>query len=179
MKTIDDLDFSVSKEIENYTAHSAEIAIMISNYIRSNGMTKKTFADLVGKTASDITRWVSGSHNFTILTLSLIEARTGIEIIKKLSKENIISFRKSNVFKVKNEIQLLKEINELKYKVEEMKANLVLSQIKLHGIYESEKSRYDFKSILTGNEKSTLDLTDNHVRKIKGNRAFQGKLSYS
>lgn len=179
MKTIHDLDFKVSKEIENYTAHSAEIAIMISNYIQSNGMTKRTFADLVGKTASDITRWVSGSHNFTILTLSLIEARTGMEIIKKLSKENILSFRNLKVFEVRNEIQLLKEINDLKHKVEEMKVNLVYSQINLHGIYENEKSKYDFKSILTGDEKSTLDLTDNYVRKIKGNKIFKGKLCYS
>jgi len=49
MKTIDDLNFNVPKEIENYTIHSTEIAIMISNYIRSvEGMNKKSFAELVG-----------------------------------------------------------------------------------------------------------------------------------
>ena len=87
MKTINDLDFGIPKEIENYTAHSAEIGIMISNYIRSvKDMNKKSFAKLVGKTASDVTRWISGNHNFTILTLSLIETHTEMSIIKRLSK---------------------------------------------------------------------------------------------
>ena len=45
MKTIDDLGFSVPKEIDNYTCHSIEIGIMISNYIKSvEGMNKKSFA---------------------------------------------------------------------------------------------------------------------------------------
>ncbi len=120
MKTIDDLDFSVPKEIEGYTNHSTEIAIMISNYINLNGLNKKKFAKLVGKTASDITRWVSGNHNFTILTLSLIETKTGLEIVKNLSNNNIKNFRESKTFEIKSEKYLLKEINRLEQKIEEL-----------------------------------------------------------
>ena len=104
MKNIKDLDFEIPKEIESYTAHSAEIGIMINNYIRSvEGMNKKTFAELVGKTASDVTRWISGNHNFTILTLSLIEAHTGMSIIKRLSSSNIK--------------EILKKIEQLQYEI--------------------------------------------------------------
>lgn len=100
MKTIDDLGITVREEIEKFTSHSAEIAIMIMNFIRSKeGMTKKDFAKLVGKTPTDITRWISGSHNFTIETLSLIEVKTGIKILVELSNSQIEKHLKNEVFK--------------------------------------------------------------------------------
>lgn len=103
MKTIDDLGITVREEIQKFTSHSAEIAIMIINFIRSNeGMTKKDFAKLVGKTPSDVTRWVSGSHNFTIETLSLIEVKTGMSIILELSNSQRENYLKNRVFKNQN-----------------------------------------------------------------------------
>lgn len=130
MKTINDLDFSVPKEIKRYTNHSREIGIMISNYIESTeSMNKLKFAELVGKTPSDITRWVSGSHNFTILTLSLIEAKTGMSIIKELSNDNLKTYLKGDVFELKSEeelenIKLKKEVEELKKKLNSLKKNI-------------------------------------------------------
>lgn len=101
MKTIDDLGITVREEIEKFTSHSAEIAIMIMNFIRSQeGMTKKDFAKLVGKTPTDITRWISGSHNFTIETLSLIEVKTGMKILVELSNAQIEKHLKNEVFKL-------------------------------------------------------------------------------
>lgn len=130
MKTINDLDFSVPKEIKRYTNHSREIGIMISNYIASTqSMNKSKFAELVGKTASDVTRWVSGSHNFTILTLSLIEAKTGMSIIMELSKDNLKTYLKGDVFELKSDVELeniklKKEVEELKKKIESLKTNI-------------------------------------------------------
>ena len=178
MKTIDDLDFSVPKEIEVYTNHTAEIAIMISNYISLNGLNKKTFAELVGKTASDITRWVSGSHNFTILTLSLIESTTGLEIVKKLSNNNIKYFRESKTFEIKSEEDLLKEIKELRQHIEELNSNIAYSQVTIRGAYKDDNTTC-LSSVLTGKEESTFDLSPNHRRKIRGNSFFVGKLLYA
>jgi transcriptional regulator with XRE-family HTH domain len=177
MKNINDLDFEIPKEIENYTAHSTEIAIMISNYIRSvKGMNKKTFAKLVGKTASDVTRWVSGNHNFTIITLSLIEARTGIPIIKRLSSDNIKDNIDCKVFKIETEEDLKLEIHNLKAKIKELEnknehislRENVWGNFKTYGVYES-KNIHDF--ILTGSEVSTFKLRTEEPFKIrsKGN----------
>jgi len=111
MKTIDDLGFNVPAEISKYTAHSAEIAIMILNFIRSNeGMNKKDFASLIGKSSTDITRWVSGQHNFTIQTLSLIEAKTGMQIVRNLSDTNRKVYLKDKIFENKSEEELIEEL---------------------------------------------------------------------
>jgi len=183
MKTINDLDFEIPKEIENYTAHSAEIGIMINNYIHSvQGMNKKSFAELVGKTASDVTRWISGNHNFTILTLSLIEAHTGISIIKRLSSNNIKEHINRNVFKIETEKDLKLENHRLKNKIRELERKIehlglkenMWGNVKTYGVYgvygvEESISIHDY--ILSGSEVSTFKLRANEVHKIrsKGN----------
>ncbi len=111
MNTIDNLEFGIPEEISKYTAHSAEIAIMILNFIHLKGeMNKKEFADLVGKTPSDITRWISGSHNFTIQTLSLIEAKTGMQIIRNLSDINRRKHLNGEVFNNPSENEIYLEL---------------------------------------------------------------------
>jgi|GEM_PF-522518 len=187
MKTIDDLNFNVPKEIENYTIHSTEIAIMISNYIRSvEGMNKKSFAELVGKTASDVTRWVSGNHNFTILTLSLIETHTGLSIIKKLSRRNIEDHIKCNVFEIETERDLKNEINRLKSRLKELekkteelkfKESSIWGRIETRGVYEMKNNSSIHELLLTGEEVSTYKLKTQDVHKIrsKGNSLSVGK----
>lgn len=180
MKTINDLDFGIPKEIENYTAHSAEIGIMINNYIHSReGMNKKSFAKLVGKTASDVTRWISGNHNFTILTLSLIEAHTGMSIIKRLSSNNIKDHINCNVFKIETEKELKLEIRRLKNRVKElekMTEHISLKKnmwdiIGTYGVYVEQESSSIHDLVLRGSEISTFRWRTEEVRKIrsKGN----------
>jgi hypothetical protein len=176
MKTINDLDFGVPKEIEKYTAHSAEIGIMINNYIQSQkGMNKKSFAKLVGKTASDITRWVSGSHNFTILTLSLIETHTDMSIVKKLSSGNIKDHINCNVFKIETEKDLKLEIRKLKHKVRELEKHAEIlnlkentwSTVKTTGIYDADSIPNIHDMILLGSEKSTFNWSGKDARRIR------------
>ncbi|MEP3836637.1 MAG: hypothetical protein ABJM36_03265 [Algibacter sp.] len=186
MKNINDLDFEIPKEIENYTAHSAEIGIMINNYIRSvEGMNKKTFAELVGKTASDVTRWVSGNHNFTILTLSLIEAHTGMSIIKRLSSSNIKEHINCNIFKIETEKDLKLEIHRLKKRVKELERKTqqisvkenMWSVVETHGVYEVQEPSNIHDLVLIGSEVSTFKWRTKEVRKIrsKGNELSVGK----
>lgn len=42
--------------------------------IKKKGMTKKEFADFIGKSPSEVTKWLSGQHNFTIRTLAMLSA---------------------------------------------------------------------------------------------------------
>ena len=50
----------------------------ISNKIESlmiqRGLTRKQFADAIGKRPCEVTKWLSGQHNFTISTLASISA---------------------------------------------------------------------------------------------------------
>ena len=41
---------------------------------KKKGLTKKEFADSIGKRPSEVTKWLSGQHNFTIRTLAMLSA---------------------------------------------------------------------------------------------------------
>ena len=45
-------------------------------------MTQKEFAKEVGKTEPEVSRWLSGTHNFTLRTLAKISSVLGEDIIK-------------------------------------------------------------------------------------------------
>lgn len=63
------------------TKLSFEISNRLDALMREKGMTKKQLADAIGKRPSEITRWLSGEHNFTIATLGMLSAFFGQPII--------------------------------------------------------------------------------------------------
>ena len=63
----------------------ARLSFQISNRLdllmREKGLSKKQLADAIGKRPSEITRWLSGEHNFTISTLAMLSSFFGQPII--------------------------------------------------------------------------------------------------
>lgn len=60
------------------TAVKMRLAAKLDDLIRQRGWSKGGFADLVGKYPSGITKWLSGTHNFTTDTLSEIAIALGV-----------------------------------------------------------------------------------------------------
>ena len=63
----------------------AHLSFQISNRLdflmQEKGLSKKQLADAIGKRPSEITRWLSGEHNFTISTLAMLSTFFGQPII--------------------------------------------------------------------------------------------------
>ncbi len=63
----------------------ARLSFQISNRLdalmNERGLSKKQFADAIGKRPSEITRWLSGEHNFTISTLAMLSSFFGQPIV--------------------------------------------------------------------------------------------------
>ena len=53
----------------------------IDALMRQRGLSKKQFADALGRRPSEITKWLSGQHNFTIATLAMLSSFFGQPII--------------------------------------------------------------------------------------------------
>jgi len=60
---------------------SFEIYDRIDLLMRERGLTKKQFADALGRRPSEITKWLSGQHNFTISTLAMLSSFFGQPIV--------------------------------------------------------------------------------------------------
>lgn len=63
----------------------ARLSFQISNRLdflmKVKGLSKKQLAEAIGKRPSEITRWLSGEHNFTISTLAMLAAFFGEPIV--------------------------------------------------------------------------------------------------
>ena len=63
----------------------ARLSFQISNRLdflmKEKGLSKKQLADAIGKRPSEITRWLSGEHNFTISTLAMLSSFFGQPVI--------------------------------------------------------------------------------------------------
>lgn len=57
------------------------IAMKISLALEEKGMNQKSFAEMMGKTESEISEWLSGDRNFTIDTLTDISQKLGITLL--------------------------------------------------------------------------------------------------
>ena len=63
----------------------ARLTFQISNRLdllmKEKGLSRKQLADAMGKRPSEITRWLSGEHNFTISTLAMLSSFFGQPIV--------------------------------------------------------------------------------------------------
>lgn len=58
------------------------ISNRINDLITQRGLSKIEFAQALGKRPSEVTKWLSGQHNFTIRTLSALSAFFGESLIR-------------------------------------------------------------------------------------------------
>jgi len=71
----------IPEESRRMSAHSFAIAAHISEILDRKGWSKTDFAAAMGKKNAEISKWMSGQHNFTIATIAKIEAVLGEDII--------------------------------------------------------------------------------------------------
>lgn len=60
---------------------SVAIANRIYDILEEKDMSQKEFARLMGKTETEVSRWLSGTHNLTLATLCKISVALGEDII--------------------------------------------------------------------------------------------------
>lgn len=66
---------------------SFQIADRIQDIPEEKGLKQKDLAIAFGKTQAEVSRWMRGTHNFTIDTLLSIEKTLGAPILKVIGKE--------------------------------------------------------------------------------------------
>jgi ribosome-binding protein aMBF1 (putative translation factor) len=79
--SIEDLVNEISPEEQRLTDRKMLLAVQIDEAMKSKGIKKGQLAKMLGKQPSEITKWLSGTHNFTIETLWEIGDALNIELI--------------------------------------------------------------------------------------------------
>jgi ribosome-binding protein aMBF1 (putative translation factor) len=78
---IDNLLKEISPKEQKKTERKMLLAMRIQDAMESKGIKNKELARILNKQPSEITKWLSGTHNFTIDTLGEIEEVLGISLI--------------------------------------------------------------------------------------------------
>lgn len=82
MKTsLRDLFEEIPKEKREAARLSFAVSDRLASLMESKGMSKKQLADNLGKRPNEITRWLSGEHNFTLSTIAKLSTYFGEPII--------------------------------------------------------------------------------------------------
>ena len=90
MKTnqiMDEIRSTISPETKMQMELSVAIANRIYDILEEKGMTQKDFARLMGKTETEVSRWLSGTHNMTLATLCKISIALGENILSVVDTE--------------------------------------------------------------------------------------------
>jgi len=78
---IDSVLSNTSQESKHFIKKSLEIVHQISLAIADKGKNQKYLADKLGKSEAEISKWLCGTHNFTVRTLANIGTALDQEII--------------------------------------------------------------------------------------------------
>lgn len=78
---IDSILDLISEDEHDIVRKRMLLAAIIKDAMDKKKISKKKFAELMGKSPSMITRWLSGTHNFTIDTLFEIERKLCVSLV--------------------------------------------------------------------------------------------------
>lgn len=118
------------------------LAQKISDGIKAKGWKKIDFARAIDKRPSEITKWLSGTHNFNSDTLFDIEEILNITLIETatMQKEQVISF---NVFVSQNQKTTR---NEMNFWTENSLNNPMHASVSLYSLSQDNISNSEYQA---------------------------------
>lgn len=105
---LNDLLSTISAEEQSKTDKKMILAAKIANAIKARGLKKSEFAEVLGKQPSEISKWLSGTHNFTVETLMDIEQVLSIQLLDTKNWNRFDKYEKVEV-KAKTSTSLTSE----------------------------------------------------------------------
>ena len=84
-------------EVNKQVDLSVAIANRVYALLEEKGMNQRDFAKALGKTETEVSRWLSGTHNLTIATIAKMAFVLGDDIITTTSKNPLYSLPEDNV----------------------------------------------------------------------------------
>ena len=88
---------SITPEEQTKTDKKMILATKIANAIKAKGLKKSEFAKILGKQPSEISKWLSGTHNFTIDTLMDIERVLSVQLLDTGNWDRLEKYQKVEI----------------------------------------------------------------------------------
>ena len=75
------LEENKNPEIDRFIERNLEITQEVCAVLKTRGINKKEFSKMLGKSPSEITKWLSGLHNLTLKSITKMEVTLGINLM--------------------------------------------------------------------------------------------------
>lgn len=79
---MDEIRQTMTPEMKRQMELSVQIANRIYEIMEEKGLSQKNLASLLGKTETEVSRWLSGTHNMTVATIAKISTALNADIIR-------------------------------------------------------------------------------------------------
>lgn len=84
---MDEIRSNIPPEMKLQMEMSVAIANRIYEMLDARGMTQKDLARKLGKTETEVSRWLSGTHNMTLSTICKISTALEADVVKVAKNE--------------------------------------------------------------------------------------------
>lgn len=120
---------NISPEIKILSGLLLDISDQINDYMKEKGINQAELAQKLGKKEAEISKWMSGSHNFTIRTIAKISAVLERPILTTLLYVDELEDRDKNYILEKLGESQLENLSKLKIPYFDMKEKPVLAEV--------------------------------------------------
>lgn len=72
----------IPDDIEKQVEWSMLVSDKIAGILERRSLTQKDFAKSIGRSEAEVSRWLGGTHNFTLSTLAKISSSLGEDVIR-------------------------------------------------------------------------------------------------
>ena len=79
-KLFDQIVAETPPELKKQLDMSFAIADKLDATLKERGMNQKEFVHMIGHTQAEVSRWLSGTHNFTLATLAKISVALDVNL---------------------------------------------------------------------------------------------------
>lgn len=86
-KLMNEIRATIKPETKKQLDWAVDIANRIYEILEEKNLSQKEFAILMGKTETEVSRWLSGTHNLTLATLAKISIALGEDIIQPTKRK--------------------------------------------------------------------------------------------
>ena len=70
------------EDVKIFVRLYADIIVRVNQLLKEKGYTQKQLAEKLDKTPSEIHKWLSGEHNFTLRSIAKLEAELGENLLE-------------------------------------------------------------------------------------------------
>lgn len=135
----------VSDEVKRFVDHSFDVVNKIHEILEKQGKTQRDLAKLLGKNESEVSKWMQGTHNFTLKSIAKIESVLGENLFEVLKDDEVVVKKQVAVF-YKNFI----DQNELLFKRTEILNQTLIKSSEFKKVTDSASLLNQKSEILAG-----------------------------